>query len=334
MTQLVSIPANTVLMVQQGGASQYAWVVYLPNGTILNTSASTTDGLQEAINYAVEYAYNLHITGLPVLPGSWPPPFSPSSHPGADNGVINYATPIAVPALQKGKWRFDAVTFNYTGPASEVTWTWDSAELFDFDSIGCQWVANTSNILMSWAPTNPWPLDPYGPATGSVYFKLGAIVQIGTGPCARLDATNAPIGGAFFDFSELNGGGYGLQMVGGTHGVQNNVIRAPLTHLNTSVGVSVGISSADANTVTGNSIIAKMTNPSTAVGLDVFGSNNVIDISVVGSGGNALVGLKLEVSAAQNTILCGILQATTPVQNLAGPSSGNIVMGAGQWVVP
>lgn len=330
MTQLVSTPANTVLMVQQGGTSQYAWVVYLPNGTILNTSGSTTDGLQEAIDYAIEYGYNLHITGLMIIPGSWPPPFNPTINPGIGYGTINYSTPIKVPAIQGGKWRFDSLTFNYTG-AAETTWTWDSTELFELESIGCQWVGSTGigQPLMLWQPTNPWPQDPYGPAIESCSFRMGAFAQTGEGVCVRLDAANAPVNNSYFDFGELNGGGFGLVIYGGTHGVAQNIIRCPFVHSNTTEGVAVGLTTADQNSITGNTIVVKMESPPTAVGIDIWSSNNVIDVSVIGSGGAPLIAVKLEASAANNTITCGLLQGATLLDDLSGASSGNLVVGAG-----
>lgn len=44
------------------------WKVILPDGSELDTSGSNTQGLQEAINYAAQYAYNLIVYGGGIKP--------------------------------------------------------------------------------------------------------------------------------------------------------------------------------------------------------------------------------------------------------------------------
>lgn len=44
------------------------WKVILPDGSELNTSGSSTQGLQEAINYAAQYAFNLQVYGGGIKP--------------------------------------------------------------------------------------------------------------------------------------------------------------------------------------------------------------------------------------------------------------------------
>lgn len=47
------------------------WVVALPDGTFLDTTGTTTMGLQEAINYAARYAYELNVIGGAIKPQIW-----------------------------------------------------------------------------------------------------------------------------------------------------------------------------------------------------------------------------------------------------------------------
>lgn len=317
-------PAHGVLMYYDEGTS--AWVVITETGAALDLTGTVTDGLQEAINYVTRYGQNFTIVGGGIVPATWPPPFNPSVTPGnATHGVINIGAPIIVPAIQGGTWKFEAVTFNYTGgPASTTSWTWDSMELFSLDSTGSQWVGNTSNILMNFVPTNPWPEDTFGPANASCYIKLGAMVNNGAGPTCRIDATHGPTGGCIFEFTELNAGSVGLQLLGATHGVQANIIRIPFAHAQTSICVALGLSTADASTVTGNIIDLVMSGANgSVVGLSVFGSKNLVRVSGFAS---LATGVKFESSAALNVIDIGNMDATTVLQDLS-TSQDNYVVG-------
>ncbi|MSR15353.1 MAG: hypothetical protein EXR86_12475, partial [Gammaproteobacteria bacterium] len=65
---------RTVLMCRtvDGGSdptlNPATWVVYKPDGSLLNISGSTTMGLQEAINYAAQYGYDLYVHGGGIKP--------------------------------------------------------------------------------------------------------------------------------------------------------------------------------------------------------------------------------------------------------------------------
>lgn len=329
----VNAAACVVMMPLQPRTVPAEWLVYKPDGTLLDVTGTTTNGLQEAINYTIEFGYDFIIYGGTTAPGNWPPPFDPVLHPGSSFAVLNYASPIVVPSIQCGYWRFGGVIFNYTGPAADVTWTWDSTEIFELASQGAQWVANTTNIIMSWFPTNQWPEDRFGPTTASTVWTMGGITQLNTsgagGPCVRLDATNAPIQGNAFIFSELNGGFDGLELLGATHGCLNNTIKVVFLHNQTAIGLRVGMTTADASTVTGNIIEVIAAEPGGTVGIDVYGSGNIINgVASNASGSPMSAGLKLESTAANNQINMGRLEGTIPLQDLSTSRSNAVNFGS------
>ena len=51
------------------------WKVYLPDGSVLDTTGTTSEGLQEAMNYAAQYGYDLFVYGGGIKPMKWGVPY-------------------------------------------------------------------------------------------------------------------------------------------------------------------------------------------------------------------------------------------------------------------
>lgn len=121
--------------------------VLLPDGTYLNTSASTTSGLQEALNWAQSHGYDVHVYGgLDPL----------------DVGPITYfcATPLYVPAWQGGKVTIDSITlgWSYSSIGSQPGLVFDSVEMFRWDQRG-QIAYDGTGPAVLFQPRNPLPGD-------------------------------------------------------------------------------------------------------------------------------------------------------------------------------
>lgn len=83
---------QTVVMVRtaDGGSNPSTnpatWVVLKPDGTLLGTTGTVTQGLQEAIDYAQRYGFNLEVHGGPIKPVVWGVPY------GGDLGTNPFTT--------------------------------------------------------------------------------------------------------------------------------------------------------------------------------------------------------------------------------------------------
>lgn len=149
---------NSVIMVglpQSGGGT--VWTVYLPGGSILDTSGSQTDGLQEAVNAAFLAASTANGPGysLYVLGGD-------ESTGGAS--VCNLAETVNFPPMQGGYVGFRNVTLNNAGAMSGGTpmVRFDSMLYTRLEFLGSQVAAGShaANVsAVKFLPTNPLPQD-------------------------------------------------------------------------------------------------------------------------------------------------------------------------------
>lgn len=115
--------ARRVLLVHNDAG---AWKMVEPNGAITDVTASTTNGLQEAITYK-----NLHGYHLDVVGGGYTNP----RQMGGGNPVsrLRLLTPISVPTMWTDTYRFEGVSIHYDvlGGADETkdVITFDSADM-------------------------------------------------------------------------------------------------------------------------------------------------------------------------------------------------------------
>lgn len=88
-----------------------AWKVYTETGAELNTVGTTTEGLQEAINYASRYGYDLEVFGSGVIPNHWGVPYGGAlgNNPFA---TTNLSAVVIVTQASHGRTTGDKMTFN------------------------------------------------------------------------------------------------------------------------------------------------------------------------------------------------------------------------------
>ena len=294
------------------------WKVFVPGGVELDTTGTTTQGLQEAINYAVRYGYDLEVEGGGIKPGNWPAPFTPGE--GQDVSIIQCSTGISFPPMQKIRIRIGSATINFTGAVTGVAMNFDSCMMVDFEHRGGQIVAVTASNAVAFVPTGELPYDAAGPAITNSRFIFSAIVSGATNRGIHFDATSGPIVNSKFDFMEINEGSEGIQVSPGTHGFIENQVSCTDIH-GQDIAVDVGNGATGATNIYGN-IWNLQADPATgSIGVDIWGTNDIYNISVTDQEGTPAVGLKLESTATGNIINCARLNATTEIQDLSNQSN-------------
>ena len=95
--------------------------VHLPDGTLLVVAGSATAGLQEAINYAANYGWDLFVQGAVN---------------GYTNGTYHLSAGLRIPPLQGKALRFDNVILDFGPQVTDAGITFDSTMIVDFKLIG------------------------------------------------------------------------------------------------------------------------------------------------------------------------------------------------------
>ncbi len=231
------------------------WLVSLPDGTIMNTSSSTTDGLQEAITYATANGYNLWVLGGPFV----------------DYRKVTCTTAITVPPLQGFEWHMQAVNLWFTGLATVNFITVDSCDqtLFRWGSsqIVHSGTGAGNGVTLLFKPTGNNGEDFVGITSST--FELGVVVPAnglggvpdGTrGYGVVLDSSVYTPGHAngsglivnnTFSAAEINGGIYGIHVVDpdSHNSFKSNTMVFPSIHTQGTWAITVGTSAAAAELI-------------------------------------------------------------------------------------
>lgn len=292
------------------------WIVFKQDGSALDTTGTTTDGLQEAIIYATTNLYNLIVHG-----GG-----------GNNAAIINCATTVAVPAVLN--WHFQAlgVTFNWApGIGSNPCMTFDSALVFGVDFRGSQIVNFGTGPCVRLKPTNVVPFDG-SIAISAGTFYLGNIANVHSpqsdtvaAALIEFDLTNGAILDMTIQVDELNGAGCAILVknpTGGTpYSFRGNTIVCNNVHDQsgtTYACVQVGTTTTNAVTyLNGNTfnLWSVQLNVASKVGYQVWGAGNIFNTNVFQIAPGASYAVFFGSSAEDNQIFAGQLQGA------AGPSS-------------
>ena len=298
------------------------WRVQKPDGSYLDTSSSTTMGLQEAITYAVSNGYNLLVEGGPDK-GTAPS--------GVDPAIIHCTTPVSIPPMQKGRIAIHGVTINFDGSPSGSPFAFniDSMMGGTFDGRGSQIVAYSAAYAgaINVNPVNPLPVDNIAVVTNSTLFLPTTVVYAGK-TCVQLYAGTHGISSNDIWVMEPNGGAVGVQVVVGASGTSfdGNTIRITDAHLQTTACVAVGNSTTGASNIFSNDWSIVGCDPATgATGVSIYGTYDFYRISVRNLEGSPTNGIVLQSSSAHNIIDATRLDATNPlVDNSSGANTTRI----------
>ncbi len=302
-----------------GGVGQ-KWEVYDPYGDIVDITGTKTNGLQEAINYAQMFGFDLNVPG-----GGY------TSNPGTDVSIIWCQEPLIFAPLEKMAVDVDSVSVMFS-----PTHVRGNAIIFDSALMATvRWGGQIGYAgdmaAIAFKPTTEIPLSG-GKAIVDCKFEFCAVAGYGNiDPDAKIismDGTDGPITNNIFEFVELNNGAYSLHMDGVGNGVVNNKITIGEAHQATKVGVAVGVSGGYGTTTFGNEISARVEPAAGATGVDVYGKDNLMMLNVSSQEGMPTVGLNLQPSARKNTIISSKLMGTTPfIDN--STTQDNVTIGSG-----
>lgn len=315
-----------------------SWVLLDENRVPIDISASTTDGLQEAIDYA--YANGLNIR---VLGGM------STGVPEADYGIIYCSTQVVWPPMRGCTVDLQGVIIAFTAAVTGDGMVFDSMQEVDFRLVG-EITYQGNGDAVSFAPHSALPVDTtIGIGASRIY--IGAIACPGGSPdsCVHFDTTNGSIISGHYEFEELNGAAavgsppkadYGIKVSipSASYAFNFNTIRANAIHEVIVAGVQAGLSTTYADNITSNSYLIGQiqTNGTDAVGFNTYGDSDAdLSIGLIQAiGGNLKWGLYLQSSAENNTISVGsILGATTAAVADLGTNNAVAYNGTYSWPV-
>lgn len=314
------------------------WILLDENRERIDIAASTTDGLQEAIDYA--YANGLNIR---VLGGM------STGTPELDYGIIYCSTQVVWPPMRGCTVDLQGVIIAFTAAVTGDGMVFDSMQEVDFRLVG-EITYQGNGDAVSFAPHSALPVDTtIGIGASRIY--IGSIACPGGSPdsCVHFDTTNGSIISAHFEFEELNGAAavgsppkadYGIKVSvpSSSYAFEFNTIRANAIHEVILAGVQAGLSTTHADNIAANSYLIGQiqTNGTDADGFNTFGDSDAdVSIGLIQAiGGNLKLGVYLQSSAANNTISVGsILGATTASVADLGTNNAVAYNGTYSWPV-
>ncbi len=335
---------GAVLMVHDAAAK---WVVYGPDGSPLSTPGTTTQGLQEAINYA-----QLHAVPLFVIGGGITPPKTGLPIPSRALSQITCTTPIAVPTGWANCYHFYGVNLLYDvahgANAALDFFTFDSADMMDWDMHTSQVIYPGNAAAMRFLPAHDNGEDFAGFTASRFRFGTIALTNAttlapesthGTGIRISMPALGLRLanGNGLFDateiyVSEINGGQYGIRVDNPGRGsvFSGNRIVAKTIHGQGTASVEIGTSAVD-SAIYGNSWDLLVGPEPRATGVSTWGGSPFSGprwggdrflLSVM----NGAKGIVFNSSAANNLVLAGTISTGgSPYVNNA-KSQTNVVI--------
>lgn len=318
-TPLSLSPERTVLMVQ--GAVDTTWSVTAPDGSVINTTGTTTSGLQEALNYAALNNYNLRVIGGVVSSG-------------ATAQLITRST-IVFPPMFACRMSFESVSvLAYPNTPSDPGAVFNSCMQVDFYFAG-QFVYGGTSSAIVFAPSTPHAVDPLIGIVDSRFYISGIAMA---GPanadsCISFQCGNYPITTTTFSSNEINGNDgslveqvtYGIKVsYTGGGGFQYNNISCPHIH-GSVVGLALGFASYAGSAISNNYINVNCSSSRPGgYGLVCQGVKNYGFVSAICSGAGS-IGLYFSPDAANNIFTSPQLTATTKIVNSAISNTTNFV---------
>jgi hypothetical protein len=313
------------------GFSGGTWLMFDENGSPHSTAGTTTNGLQEAINYSISVGRTLEVYAAGTIAGGTLPLF------------INCATGINVPPNQQWSAFFRGVNITFANSVNGPGITFDSME-------GSAWVMDSCVVVYqpaspaanSWAaycnPQNPTPGDHITTITGSK-IHISDIATPATGLIQGVwgfNCSGGSINTSTFSSYELNGTGtgstpnstYGIVIFGQTaiSGFEQNIVDITNFHLYASAGIQIGTNSTNAVNLRQNIWrIGALLGGAASQGVNTFGSYDDFTIGgITNEQGAFTSGIICESSAVKNKFRVGqiLSPAGAPIVN-AFPANGN-----------
>jgi hypothetical protein len=244
---------------------------------------------------------------------------------GQEPDIISCSTGISFPPLQNYRMYLHALLNfggSFVGPAVEF----DHIISGDIEWRG-QIVIGSSSYThcVRLRPRNEGPQDPFGPVITSLRMVMDRLVcTVNTQTAFEVDLTDGGMSNTVIDIMEPLGGAKGFVVTGlaATTAFRDNEVRLHGVHAQVTASVQIGTSTVNAANIFGNTIRAGCYPGNGATGMEVYGVDNKIILSVDDGEGTPTIGLDLKTSALRNKIVALNLDATTPI---TGQIAGNYV---------
>lgn len=334
-------------------------IAVAPNGALIECAATTTSCIQEAIDYAGTYGYDLRIEGGNDLDNATECGGSATvGGPTCGAVVHNINAGLNFPPMQGKRISSGAVTFNCNvNVGSAPCMTFDSALMADVDFGGSQVVyfgSGVCNVLFQ--PSNPVPVDGLTTIAVSKYH-FGAVAGGGSSAavCFNTGAAGATIDYNEFSFNEVNSFDavasldplnpsawkpYGILAMTptGTKQFRNNTVKARMVHGCSASCIQVGTSAppgawsglgSTASNLGSNiwEIGGISTEVQTSQALNTYGEGDLFTIGALdGTNSASTAHITFQGSAAQNLLSIG--QTETPLRLVDGSWSVSNVVNA------
>lgn len=285
------------------------WVLLDNTGNQIDISTSTTDGLQEAIDYATDNGLNIRVIGG-------------GTSRTADYGIINCTAGVVFPALRDMRVSLEGVHVAFSAGVTGTGISFDSCMQLDFQLVGEVTYQGTGAAIKI-APTAAIPVDTQTVCTGSRFY-VGGVATTGGTPAALLDldVSGGSIIGNTFEVGELVGSGavgspalaaIGLRITGQTASTAfyANIVDVANIHDCTDTCVQEGVSATNQNQIACNLYRFAQLEPkgTNAQGWNGFGTNSQIQIGNVASaaGGTMDYGVYVQSGSTKNIFTVGLI---------------------------
>lgn len=289
------------------------WSVTDEKGVAIDTTGTTTAGLQEAIDYATTNGFNLRAIGG-------------GTSRTADFGIMNCTTGVVFPALRDMKVSMEGVHIAFSAAVTGTGISFDSCMQLDFSLVG-EVTYQGTGAAVQLKPTNAIPVDTMTVCTGSRFY-IGGVATTGGTPAAlfNVDVSNGSVLGNSFEIGELVGSGAvgssalaatGLRITGQTASTAfyANTVDISNIHDCTSTCVQEGTSSSNQAQIGGNiyrigALGGKGTN---AQGWNGFGVGSQVTVGSIASasGGTMNYGIYVQSGSTKNIFNVGVISGAT-----------------------
>lgn len=297
-----------------------SWYVNKPDGTSIDISASSTSGLQEAIDFAATYGYWLDVRGGAAISNS--------------SSVIECTTPIVFPAIQNLQIRLNGVTINFSSAiGSQTCITFNSLMMMDIDFGSTQIVNAGTGITVLFKAEDPLAVDGHTVITSS-YIKLHSIANIHTPtsdtdnvPAVKFDISAHAIDDNTIIITEILGSGAGIVVSdspGGTTAVfRGNYIRCMNLHDQTGtdlpvvqIGQTAPSDPVDYQVLENIWDLSIQVNTSSKKGISTFGSFDQFRVNVIEIAATTGIAFTFGSTANYNILMAGRLQGAVGTNTL------------------
>lgn len=300
----IILPGRTVQMVHTTNSNNSlsvlaTWVVYKEDGSVLNTVGSTTQGLQEALNYAAANGFNFQCIGGQITTA-----VPAGSFNGTTTAAIKATTTITIPPMQLGQVLIKDVDLNSSAAIGIHV---DSAlgSVIDLFWGGQIVMTSTTAIGVIFSPQIAVPSrSSFGIGISDSQVRVGSIIMpnTGTSVAAQFDrgasgALGVIASGNNFVFAEVSGGAQGIVVSDGTNIFSDNTIQAYNVHGQSSIGIRVGQTAGGVTRILGNKWFFDVHLIAGGTGVDTWEGRGYYCGSVNEGAFVGTVGLKLEADA-------------------------------------